>query len=77
MYSAGTFGYREPVILNKLQPKNVQIKPAEQTFKKKYRDWTGKYYVYQPLKAANAYDRPMKRPVYDTYADTRQAWIKP
>ena len=77
MYSNSTVRDREAIILHKLHPSKVKIQPAGQTFRKKYRDWTGHYNSVPLPKAPNAYNRPMKRPVYDSYADTRGAWIRP
>ena len=77
MYSANVVSNRESVILNKLQPGKVLIKGPEPTLHKKYRDWTGKYFNAEPLKTANAYNRPLTKIVYDTWADTRAIWLKP
>ena len=77
MYSAAVVKYKESALLNKLRYQNVKIKPPEPTLKKKYRDWTGKYYKTSPQGPPSAYNRPLKRIVYDSWADTRAIWIKP
>ena len=74
MYSAANVTYRAKVRSEKLKPGNVQIKTPEPTIRKKYRDWQGKYYNSPPVAGPNAYNRPLKKILYDTMSDTRSIW---
>ena len=75
MYSAETTRYRERSLLNRLKPENTKIAGPPPTIRKKYRDWTGKYFKLPPVKTENAYNRPLKKVVYDTWGDTRGVWL--
>ena len=79
MYSAGNFKHRIPVVVSKLQASKVKIAgPGDgPTVFRKYRDWSGKYSLAKPDKEPNAYNRPLKKLVFDTWADTRGIWLKP
>ena len=75
MYSADTVKYKERSLLQRLKPENTKIKGPEPSVRKKYRDWTGKYHKTLIAPPESAYNRPLKRIVYDTWTDTRGIWI--
>ena len=60
---------------NFIFPENTKIKGAEPTVRRKYRDWTGKYHKNVIAPPESAYNRPLKRIVYDTWSDTRGIWL--
>ena len=75
MYSANFVKFKQRNLLERLKPENTQIKGPEPTVQKKYRDWTGKYHKTTISPPESAYNRPLKRIVYDTWADTSGIWI--
>ena len=75
MYKQGSRRHKESTLLERLKSDHIKIKGPEPTVRKKYRDWTGKYFKLPPAQTESAYNRPLKKIVYDTWGDTRSVWL--